>query len=260
MIHNTAMISDSAKVADDVEIGPYTIVGPNVEIDSGTWIGPHVVVSSNTKIGKNNTIYQFASVGGDNQDLVRDDKPTFLEIGDDNVIHEFVTINRGSIKEEARCTKIGNKNLFMAYSHVGHDCTIENETIFANGATLAGHVLVQNHATIGAYCAVHQFCNIGEHSFLARGAMVVKDILPYLMVSGNDPKVHGLNLVGLKRAAFDKATIKTVSAAYKIIFRSKKTIDVALAELRPLAEGCPQVEPYIVALERALETGRGIIR
>ena len=259
MIHSAAIISDSAKIAENVEIGAYSVIGPNVEIDSGTWIGPHVVINSNTKIGKNNKIYQFSSVGGDNQDLTPDDKPTYLEIGDDNIIHEFVTINRGSVKEKC-LTLVGDGNLFMAYSHVGHDCIIENDTIFANGATLAGHVLVQNHATIGAYCAIHQFCNIGAYSFIARGAMVVKDILPYVMASGNDPKVHGLNIIGLKRAGFDRDVIKSLLQAYKIIFRNGKTINDALIELQLLANQCEEITQLIQALNRAMDTERGIIR
>jgi UDP-N-acetylglucosamine acyltransferase len=256
MIDKMAIVDPTAIIAEDVVVGPYTVIGPNVEIDKGTWIGPNVVIPCNTKIGKNNKIYQFASIGGDNQDLVFDDKPTYLEIGDNNIIHEFVTINRGSVKESC-LTKIQDNNLIMAYSHIGHDCEIGSHTIFANGATLAGHVLVENFATIGAYCAVHQFCNIGEYSFIARGAMVTKDVLPYVLVSGNNPEAHGLNKVGLERNGFTKESIRKLLKAYKLIFRTQSTLQQTESELVKLATDCQYTQKLYQAIQRAT---RGFIR
>lgn len=256
MIDSKAVIDPSAVIADDVNIGAYTVIGPNVEIGSGSVIGPHVVISCNTKIGKNNKIYQFASIGADNQDLVQDNKPTYLEIGDDNVIHEFVSINRGSTKEDG-VTKIGNRNLIMAYAHVGHDSVTGDHVMLANAATLAGHVKVKDYAIIGAFCAVHQFCTVGAYSMVSLGAMVNKDVLPFLMAAGNKPKVSGLNKVGLTRNGFSSEDIKILRQAYKIIFRQSNTTAVALTMLEPLVEQCSAVQQMIDMLS---VSKRGIVR
>jgi UDP-N-acetylglucosamine acyltransferase len=256
MIDSKAIIDPSANIASDVCIGPYSVIGPNVEIGAGSWLGPHVVITRNTKLGRNNKIYQFASIGGDNQDKLADTTETYLEIGDNNIFHEFVTVNRGSIKENC-VTKIGDDNFMMAYSHIGHDCIIGSNTIFANGATLAGHVNVGDAATIGAFCAIHQFCNIGAYSFVARGAMVVQDVLPYLMVAGNDPKASGLNKVGLTRNGFSKADIRIIFKAYKVIFRESNTVEQAQKILVELAKECSAVQAFIDGLNLAT---RGIVR
>lgn len=256
MIDPNAIIDPSAIIADDVNIGAYTIIGPNVEIGSGSTIGPHVVITCNTKIGQNNKIYQFASIGGDNQDLVEDEKPTFLEIGDNNVIHEFVSINRGSSKEKC-ITKIGNHNLMMAYAHVGHDSCTGDHVMLANAATLAGHVKIHDYAIIGAFCAVHQFCTIGAYSMISLGAMVNKDVLPYLMVAGNKPKVSGLNKVGLSRNGFSTQEIKILQKAYKIIFRQGNTVAAALILLEPLVAQCQAVQQMADMLSTSK---RGVIR
>lgn len=256
MIDSTSIIDPTAIIADDVTIGAFTIIGPNVEIASGCRIGPNVVILCNTKIGKNNKIYQFASIGGDNQDLVEDSKPTYLEIGDNNVIHEFVSINRGSTKEHC-VTKIGNHNLIMAYSHVGHDSCTGDHVMLANGATLAGHVTIHNNAIIGAFCAVHQFCTIGAYSMVTLGAMVNKDVLPYLMVAGNKTKVSGLNKVGLRRNGFDAKQMKYLETAFKIIFRLGNTKGEALSLLQPLVNDCPAVQRFIDMLAASK---RGVVR
>lgn len=257
MIHASAIIDKKADIASDVEIGPYTVIGPNVEIDSGTWVGSNVVIPCNTKIGKNNKIYQFSSIGGDNQDLVHDDKPTYLKIGDNNTIHEFVTINRGSIKEQDCITTIGSHNLIMAYSHIGHDCHVGSQTIFANGATLAGHVNVDDHATIGAYCAIHQFCHIGEHCFVARGAMVTQDVLPFILITGNEPEARGLNKVGLERAGFSKNDLRNLQKIYKMVFRSKESLQQLMPELEALAVDSENVAKFVDGIKRAQ---RGFVR
>ena len=257
MIDSRAVIDPSAKIASDVEIGPYTIIGPNVEIGAGTWIGANAVIFKNTKFGKNNKIYQFASIGTDPQDFsFTNDENGWLIIGDYNVFHPCVTINRGTAKQDLE-TRIGDYNMFMAYAHVAHDCRLGNHTLLMNSATLAGHILVDDYAVIGAFCAVHQFCNVGRHSYISRGAMVVKDILPFLLVSGNEPKTYGLNKVGLERRGFGKEKIESLLKAYKMIFRKSLNTAEAIIALKNLLEDCAEVEYFIEGLQRAQ---RGIVR
>lgn len=255
-IHSTAVIDKSAKIAPNVTIGPYSIIGPNVEIDEGTWIGPHVVISKLTNIGKNNKFFQFCSIGEDPQDLHYEGEASRLVIGDHNTFRENVTINRGTAKQNM-LTSIGNHNLFMTCSHVAHDCVVGNNTVFANTSALAGHIVVGDFATIGAFTGVHQFCNIGAYSFISRGAQVAKDVLPYLMVAGNDPKVHGLNSVGLKRNGFSVETIANLDKAYKLIFRKKLTIEAAVEELTGMLSECPEVQLFIDGIKNSQ---RGILR
>ena len=257
MIDPRAVIDPSAKIAADVEIGPYSIVGPNVEIGMGTWIGANAVIFKNTKLGENNKIYQFASIGTDPQDYSFDDEQeSYLIVGNNNIFHPCVTINRGTAKQDLE-TRIGDHNMFMAYAHVGHDCTIGNHTLFVNGATLAGHIIIDDYAAVGAYCAIHQFCNVGSHSYISRGAMVVKDVLPFLLISGNEPKAYGLNTVGLERHGFNKTAIKHLQQAYKLIFRRSLNTIEAKEQLANLLNDCPEVELFIKGLERAT---RGIVR
>ena len=255
-IHSTAVIDMSAKIAPSVSIGPYSIIGPQVEIDEGTWIGPHVVISRLTKIGKHNKLFQFCSIGEDPQDLHYGGELSRLEIGDYNTFRENSTINRGTAKQ-SMLTQIGSHNLFMTGAHVAHDCTVADHTVFANVAALAGHIKVDNYATVGAFCAIHQFCNIGAYSFITRGAMVVKDVLPFLMVAGNDAKVYGLNTVGLKRNGFAPETITNLDKAYKLIFRSKLTLATVVDELTAMLAECPEVQLFIDGINRA---DRGILR
>lgn len=257
MIDSRAVIDPTAKIAANVEIGPFSVIGANVEIGSGTWIGANVVVFKNTILGENNKIYQFASIGADPQDLTfTDEKKSYLIVGNNNIFHPSVTINRGTAKQNF-VTLIGHHNFFMAYAHVAHDCTIGNHTIFANNATLGGHIIIDDYATIGAFCAIHQFCNVGRYSYVSRGAMVVKDILPYLLVSENRAKTHGLNRIGLQRHGFSQETLKKLQQAYKIIFRQALTLEAAKVQLALLAKKCTEVEYFITAIERA---NRGIVR
>ncbi|MSP53104.1 MAG: acyl-ACP--UDP-N-acetylglucosamine O-acyltransferase [Gammaproteobacteria bacterium] len=255
-IHSTAVIDMSAKIAPGVLIGPYSIIGPQVEIDEGTWIGPHVVISKLTKIGKHNKFFQFCSIGEDPQDLHYEGEPSRLIIGDHNTFREGVTINRGTAKQNM-LTSIGDHNLFMACSHVAHDCTVGNHTVFANSAALAGHIVVNDFATVGAFSGIHQFCNIGAYSFITRGAMVVKDVLPYIMVAGNDAQVFGLNSVGLKRNGFSPEAISNLEKAYKLIFRSKMALAEVLNELMGMLPDCPEVQLLIDGIKRA---ERGVLR
>lgn len=256
MIHPTAIISPDAKIAADVEIGPYTVIGPHVEIDSGSIIASHVVINGPTKIGKNNQIFQFASVGENPQDKKYNGEKSILEIGDGNVIRECCTINRGTALG-GDITKIGNNNLFMAYVHIAHDCIIGNNNIFANYAALSGHVIVEDFVNFGGYSGVHQFCRVGAHSFIAKATIVSKDVLPYVMVAGSDPKTHGLNLVGLKRRGFTDDTIAALKQAYKIIFRRGLTVTVAIDQLKPRVKQHQEIQNMIDIL---VQSERGVVR
>ncbi|OGT66945.1 MAG: acyl-[acyl-carrier-protein]--UDP-N-acetylglucosamine O-acyltransferase [Gammaproteobacteria bacterium RIFCSPLOWO2_02_FULL_38_11] len=256
MIHPTTVIHPDAKIEKNVEIGPWTIIGPHVEIGENTWIGPHVVIRSHTKIGPNNKIYQFSSIGEDPQDLTYKGEPTWLIMGEGNTVREFCTLHRGT-PSGRQATHIGNHNLFMAYTHIAHDCKIANNTIFINNAALAGHVSVEDFAIVGSFSAVHQLCRIGAHSFIARATMVSKDVLPFTLISGYDATTYGLNTRGLKRRGFSDATISTLKKAYNIIFRQGNTVDQAIDQLRLLVETCPEVNCLISALQ---DSERGIVR
>lgn len=233
MIDKTAIIDPSAKLAKNVHVGPYSIIGPDVEIGEGTWIGPHVVIQGPTKIGRDNRFYQFCSVGEAPQDLKFKGEKTYLEIGDRNTIREFCTINRGTAQDQSY-TRIGNDNLFMAYVHIAHDCVVGNSNIFANNASLAGHVTVEDYVTFGGFSGVFQFCRVGAHSFISTNSVVIKDVPPYVKVSGYYAKPYGLNTVGLQRRGFSDETITQLRRAYKVIYRNGLTVAQALDELRKM--------------------------
>ncbi len=256
MIHPTAIIHDDAIIGQDVEIGPYSIVGPEVTIGEGTWVGPHVVINGPTVIGKNNKIYQFSSIGEIPQHAHHDDTTTRLVIGDNNVIREYCTFNRGTVMDRHETT-IGNNNYFMAYVHIAHDCIVKNHTIFANCASLAGHVVVDDYAIFGGFSGIHQFCKIGAHVMTGISTISFKDIPPFLMVSGNTAKPYGLNIRGLKRRGFTEDTIQAIRKAYKIIYRSGLKLSDALDELEPLSTEFKEVE-YFRSFIQSSE--RGIIR
>jgi UDP-N-acetylglucosamine acyltransferase len=256
MIHQTAIIDPSAKIADDVEIGPYSIIGADVEIGAGTWVGPHVVINGPTKIGKENKIFQFASIGEAPQDLKYAGQPTRLELGDRNTIREYVTFNRGT-EEGGGITRIGSDNLFMAYAHVAHDCIVGNHIIFANSSSLAGHVEVGDHAILGGFTLVHQFTRIAPHSFCSMGSAVNRDIPPYVIVSGNYAKPRGINKVGLKRRGFSDELIRAILNTYKLLVRSHKTREEAMQDVQPLADKFPEVKAFV---DFVLSSERGIVR
>lgn len=256
MIHPTAIIDPKAKVAANVEIGPYSIIGAEVEIGEGTWIGPHVVIQGPTKIGKENKIFQFSSLGEMPQDLKFKGEKTFLEIGDRNAIREFCTFNRGTAQDKTT-TRIGNDNLFMAYVHIAHDCIVGNHTIFANNASLAGHVTVEDHVIMGGFSGVLQFCRVGAHSFASMGSLIDKDVPPFVKVSGNHAKPFGLNTVGMKRRGFAEETMLALKRAYKTIYRKGLTLKQALLELEEMLATCPEISVFIDFI-RASE--RGIVR
>lgn len=256
MIDPRAIIHPSAKIAEDVHIGPWTWIGEKVEIDAGSWIGPHVVINGPCKIGKNNKIFQFSSIGDAPQDLTYANEDTLLEIGDNNTIREYCMINRGTVKGGG-VTKIGNYNFIMGYVHIGHDCIIHDHIIFVNYSAVAGHVTVNDHAILGAYAAVHQFCTIGHHAFVAKATYIIQDVLPYVIVDGNPAAVRGVNSVGLKRRGFTPTAIQGLKRAYKIIFRQALTIKQAVEILSPMAVDLPEVTLFIQALNAVK---RGLVR
>lgn len=256
MIHPSAIIDSSARIADDVEIGPYSIIGANVEIDSGTCIGPHVIVNGPTKIGKQNRIYQFSSLGDAPQDKKYAGEPTSLEIGDRNVIREYCTFNRGT-SQDVGVTRLGNDNWIMAYVHLAHDCQVGNDTIFANGSTLAGHVTVEDKVIFGAFTVIHQFCRIGYHAFSGMGTVIKSDVPPYTMINGNPAEPHGINIEGLKRSGLTTEQVKVVRDAYKIIYKSGNRLKEAIVELDKLSEQHDVVKRLPEFLR---QSSRGIIR
>ena len=230
MIHPTALVDPQSECDEEVEIGPYSVIEKNVFIGKGTWIGPHVVIREGTRIGKRCRIYQFSSIGEAPQAFAYKGEKTSLLIGDDNIVREYVTLHRGTVHGGGKTT-IGNNNYFMAYSHVAHDCQIGNQVVLANGATLAGHILIEDHAIIGGLSAIHQFCQIGTHAFISGLTGVSLDILPYMLASGSRAKLFGLNLVGLKRHHFSEGTLKALKKAYRTFFRSGLTMEKAIKRI-----------------------------
>lgn len=256
MISDKAVIDKSAKIAENVEISAFSVIGPNVEIGEGSWIGPHVVVNGPTRIGKNNKIFQFSSIGEAPQDKKYDGEPTRLEIGDNNVFRECTTISRGT-KLGGGVTKIGNNNLFMAYVHIAHDCLVGNNTTFSNNASLAGHVTVDDYANLGGFVGVHQFCNIGSYCFCAGGSIIVKDVLPFITVSGHPAESYGLNAEGLKRHQFSAEDILVLKRAYKIFCRQGLTLEEAVHKMEALIPECKHVGRMIDFIKNST---RGITR
>ena len=257
MIHPTAVIDPEAEIGEGVEIGPYSIIEKGVSIGQETKIGPHVVIREGTHIGKKCQIFQFASIGEAPQAFAYRGEKTFLLIGDQNIIREFVTLHRGTPHGGGK-TVIGNNNYLMAYSHVAHDCQIGNQVILANGATLAGHILIEDHAIIGGLSAVHQFCQIGTHAFISGLTGVSLDIPPYMLASGSRAKLFGLNNVGLKRHHFSENSLKALKKAYRTIFRSGLTLEKALKRAREdTISQVPEVQHLLDFIQRSK---RGISR
>jgi len=256
MIDPRAIIDPSAKIADNVEIGPFSIIGADVEIGEGTVIGPHVIVRGPTKIGKNNKIFQFSSIGEECQDKKYAGEPTTLSIGDNNVIREACTFHRGTIQDEGH-TQVGSNNLFMVNVHIAHDAIIGDNCILANDTNIAGHVKIGDYAILGGATQVHQFCHIGAHSMCGTGSVVLKDIPAYLMTQGYPVKPHGINVEGLKRRGFSKGSITLLRSAYKTLYRQGLTLAEALEQLEPVA----QQDDAVQVLFDSLKAGdRGIIR
>ncbi len=253
MIHSTAVIADSAVIADDVEIGPYAVIGDKVEIGAGTRIDSHVVINGPTTIGKDNHIYQFASIGDDPQDKKYAGEPTGLIVGDRNTIREFCTISRGTTQDRGE-TVIGDDNWIMAYVHIAHDCVVGNRTIMANNATLAGHVHVGDWVIFGGFSGAHQFCRIGAHAFLGMYAGVNRDVPAYTMVSGQPAVPRGINSEGLKRRDFTAEQIRNIKNAYRLTYRKGKKLAEVIDELAALSEEQPELIPFLDSL-RSSERG-----
>lgn len=256
MIHETAIVHPGARIEEGVEIGPYAVIGEHVSIGTGTTVGPHAVIEGWTEIGRDNRIFQFASVGAIPQDLKFHGEKSTLRIGDRNTIREFVTIHLGT-EDGGGETRIGDDNLLMAYSHVAHDCRVGNEVILANGATLAGHVEVEDHAILGGLSAIHQFTRIGCHAMISGGAMVAQDIPPYTIAQGDRAKTVGLNLVGLKRRGFSPEVMRELKEAYKLVFRSGLRVEEALKRIGDDLAQSPELEVFVRFIKNS---ERGIAR
>ncbi|BBB25083.1 acyl-ACP--UDP-N-acetylglucosamine O-acyltransferase [Amphritea japonica] len=256
MIHSSAIIDPSARLADDVEVGPWTVIGPQVEVGSGTKINSHVVIKGPTKIGSDNHIFQFASIGEDCQDKKYNGEPTELLIGNNNVFREGCTIHRGTVQDNS-VTIIGSDNLFMANVHVAHDCVVGNDNILANNCAIAGHVKMGDNIILGGFTAVHQFCVIGSHSMCGAGTVVLKDIPAFVMSNGNSAQPHGINAEGLRRRGFSVEAIQNIKRAYKIIYRQGLKLDQAIEQLDVMVNETPEIQLLTHSLKAST---RGIIR
>lgn len=239
-----AIVSPQAQLADDVTVGAYTVIGPGVTIGAGTWIGPHAVINGPTTIGAANRIFQFSSIGDAPQDLKYKGEPTRLEIGDRNVFREFTTMNRGTVGGGG-VTTIGSDNLFMAFTHVAHDCHVGNRCVLANYATLGGHVHLGDWVIMGGYAGIHQFTKVGAHAFLGNNAAVTRDVPPYVMAVGAPAVPHSINSEGLKRRGFTPEQIRNLKNAYRVLYRSDLKLSDAVAELTKRAESQPELRPMI---------------
>ena len=256
MIDPRAVVDPDAKLANDVTVEAFSIIGGDVEIGEGTWIGPHVVVRGHTRIGQRNKIFQFCSVGDAPQHLGYKGEPTRLEIGDDNTIREFCTLNRGTV-EGGGITRIGNNNFLMAYVHVAHDCIVGDRTIFANCASLAGHVAVQDNAILGGFTLVHQYCRVGAHSITGIGSVCLKDIPPFIIAAGNTATPHGINVKGLRRRGFADNVIVLLRRAYRTVYRSQLDLQSAIATVDATQPPVAEVQLFSDFLKNSQ---RGIIR
>jgi UDP-N-acetylglucosamine acyltransferase len=258
LIHPTAIIDSKAQIDSSVQIGAYAVVGPDVSIGAGTKIGPHTTIEGKTTLGVNNQVFQFASIGAAPQDKKYNDEPTELIIGDSNTIREFVTLNRGTAQDKG-ATRIGNDNWIMAYVHVAHDCIVGDHCIFANSTNLAGHVEIGDWVILGGYTGIHQFCKVGPHAMSGVGSVVLHDIPPFVMVSGNTAQAHGINSEGLKRRGFSTDDVAQIRQAYKTLYKNGLTL--AEAKLALAEQARVTSLPSIAMLASFLDSvTRGIVR
>jgi UDP-N-acetylglucosamine acyltransferase len=256
MIDSRAVVSPQAHIASDVQIGPFTVIGADVVIDAGTWIGPHAVINGPTHIGRDNKIFQFASLGDAPQDKKYQGEPTRLEIGDRNIFRESVTVNRGTTHDNG-VTTIGSDNLFMAYSHVAHDCQLGDKIVMSNVATLGGHVEIGDWAILGGLSAVHQHTKVGAHCFIANNAAVTRDVPPYVMAVGQPAEPHSVNSEGLKRRGFSAEQILNIRRAYRLLYRSGLKLKDALQQLEKIAATQAEIAPFVAFIKRS---SRSIVR
>jgi len=256
VIDERALVDSGAHIGSDVTIGPFSIIESDVVIGPGTWIGPNVVIRRNTTIGTRNKIYQFSSVGEDPQYAGYQNEETYLEIGDRNVVREYCTLNRGS-PAGSGTTRVGNHNLIMAYAHIAHDSLLGDHVVFANGASLAGHVEIGDYAILGGFTLIHQFCRIGAHSMTGIGAVCLQDVPPYILAAGNTASPCGLNIRGLRRRGFSEPVIQSLRGAYRCLYREELSLERALCELDRIAES---VQEVAALADFVRGSDRGIIR
>lgn len=256
MISPHAIIEEGAVIGKDVSIGHFSIIGKNVKVGDGTRVGPHVTLTGHTTIGKNNKIFQYASVGEVPQSMAYRDEPTELQIGDNNIIRESCTLHTGTV-EGGGVTRIGDNNFLMAYVHIAHDCILGNNIIFANGSSLAGHVVVGDHVIFGGFTLIHQFCKIGAHVMTGIGAVSFKDIPPFLKVAGNTARPYGINVKGLQRRGFSEQDIAVLKQAYRTLYRSDLSFQDAISNINRLATSEPNVRTFVDFL---VKSERGVVR
>ena len=256
MIHQTAIVHSGAKLAPDVEVGPFSTIGEHVEIGTGTSIGSHVVITGRTRIGEGNRLFHHCVLGEAPQDKKYAGEPTRLEIGDHNVIREFCTFNTGTV-QDVGVTRVGDHNWVMAYVHLAHDSQVGSHTVLANMVTLAGHVTIHDHVVLGGGTMVHQFCRVGAHAFTAGGTIVLRDVPPFVMASGNSAEPHGINVEGLKRRAFSADAIEQIRRAYKTLYKSGLSLEEARKALHGQAADCPELAIFAEFID---SSKRSIIR
>lgn len=256
MIDPRAVVSADADIAPDVEVGAFAVIGPEVVIGSGCTIGPHAVIERNTRIGARNQIHQFASIGSAPQDKSYKGESTRLEIGDDNVFREFCTVNRGTLKDKG-VTRIGNHNLLMAYTHVAHDCVLGDHIVMSNVATLGGHVHVGDWVHMGGLSAVHQFCKVGSHAFLANNAAVTRDVPPYVMAVGQPAVPHSINSKGLSRRGFDEVQVRNIKNAFRALYREDRKLDDAVEWLKTRVADQPELAIFV---DFIADSARSLVR
>ena len=255
-VHSTAIVHSAAELAPDVEIGPYSVIGPEVRIGTGTKVASHVVIQGRTTLGEENVVFPFASVGTIPQDLKYRGESSDLVIGNRNTIREYVSLNPGTAGG-GMVTRIGDQNLLMMQCHIAHDCIIGNRNVIANGATLGGHVTIEDFVIVGGLVGVHQFVRIGTSAIIGAGSMVSKDVPPYCNATGDRAKLHGLNLEGLKRRGFDRSVIDIIRKAYRIVFQSRLRTEDALKKVSAELPGIPEIERFVSFIS---QSQRGVCR
>jgi UDP-N-acetylglucosamine acyltransferase len=254
-IHPTAIVDAQAEIGAGTEIGPYCVIGPDVVLGPNCWLQHHVTLAGPTRAGARNKFYAYCSIGQQTQDLKYQGEPTYLEIGDENTFREFVTVNRSTTSEGK--TRVGNRGNFLAYSHIGHDCTVGDSVVFSNNGTLAGHVQVGDHAVMGGLSAVHQFCRIGRFAITGGCSKIVQDVPPFMIADGNPAEIRGVNLVGLERKGFPPESVKLIKEAFRLIYRSKYNTRQAIEAMRKELPPCEEVGQIVEFIE---QTERGIVR
>jgi UDP-N-acetylglucosamine acyltransferase len=254
-IHPTAIVDPGAEIGEDTTIGPYCVIGAQVVVGASCWLQNHITLAGPTRVGARNKFYAYCSIGQQTQDLKYKGEPTYLEIGDENTFREFVTVNRSTMSDGK--TRVGNRGNFLAYSHIGHDCTVGDEVVFSNNGTLAGHVQVGDNAVMGGLTAVHQFCRVGRFAITGGCSKIVQDVPPFMIADGNPAEIRGINLVGLERKGFPPETVKLIKEAFRLLFRSKYNTGQAIEAIR---KELPATEEITQIVEFIEKTERGVIR